>query len=173
MNRFLRVGLWGAALALVITGCNRLRPTGQPSGPVTVTATDFAGVENAIAAAKGKVVLIDLWATWCGPCVRSFPRLVEKSQKYGPKGLAVISVSLDDPKKADEVLAFLTKNKAAFTNLHLTMNPAARQGLAGEFAYEGSIPHAVLFDKTGKRVWAGHPMDDDLAPLIEAELAKK
>jgi thiol-disulfide isomerase/thioredoxin len=141
-------------------------------GEVAVKAVRFDGVEKAIADAKGKVVLVDCWATWCGPCVASFPKLVEKHQQYGSQGLAVMSLSLDRPADAGKVLPFLQNHNATFTNLHLTMDQAAQKGLQEKFAYKNAIPHAVLFDKTGKRVWSGHPMDPKLTPMIEAELAK-
>jgi thiol-disulfide isomerase/thioredoxin len=149
-------------------------PSVPPStnSAVKVVACKFDAVEKTIADAKGKVVLIDCWATWCPPCVESFPLLVAKHEKYGGKGLSVISVSMDRPTDAGKVLSFLQKQNATFTNLHLTVDAAAQKGLTGKFAYEGGIPHAVLFDKTGKRVWAGHPVDPELTPAIEKELAK-
>ena len=143
-----------------------------PIGEVGVVQCRFDGVEKAIADAKGKVVLIDCWAQWCPPCVASFPKLVEKHQKYGAKGLAVISLSTDKVVDSPKVIAFLKKNNATFTNLHMPMDAAAQQGLIDKFAFKGGIPHAVLFDRTGKRVWTGHPMEPKLPPLIEAELAK-
>jgi thiol-disulfide isomerase/thioredoxin len=142
------------------------------SGEVAVRPVRFDGVEKAIADAKGKVILIDCWATWCGPCVASFPKLVEKHQKYHAKGLAVISLSLDQADKGAEVLAFLKKNNAAFTNLHLLMDDTAEQALVSRFAFKGGIPHAVLLNRAGQRVWAGHPMDTGLEAKIQAELAK-
>lgn len=150
-------------------------PTAPPttgSGEVTVSECRFDGVEKQIAAAKGKVILIDCWATWCGPCVASFPKLVEKHQKYASKGLAVMSLSTDRPTDAPKVIAFLKKQNATFTNLHMTLDAAAQKGLQEKFLYRNAIPHAVLFDRTGNRVWAGHPMDPKLTALIEAELAK-
>jgi thiol-disulfide isomerase/thioredoxin len=145
---------------------------GAGGGGVEVKACKFDGVESALAAARGKVVLVDCWATWCPPCVASFPKLVEKHEKYSGKGLAVISLSLDEPGDEPAVLAFLKKNNATFTNLHLTMDQAADQSLKSKFAYRNAIPHAVLFDKSGRRVWAGHPMTPDLEKKIEAELAR-
>lgn len=142
------------------------------TGDVQLTLTSTDGVDQRIAALKGKVVLIDCWATWCGPCVSSFPKLVEKHQKYADKGLAVISLSNDDPDNAKDVLEFLQRQKATFTNLHLSPEQPVFRWMTTKFAYEGGIPHAVLFGRTGKRVWAGHPIDPRLTPTIEAELAK-
>lgn len=142
------------------------------TGTIEVTRCKFDGVEKAIADAKGKVVLIDCWATWCPPCVASFPKLVEKHQKYASKGLAVISLSTDKVADAPKVLPFLQKMNASFTNLHMPLDAAGQKGLQEKFEYRNAIPHAVLFDKTGKRVWSGHPMDPKLTALIEAELAK-
>ena len=163
----------------VLVGCAQ-KPAETPpgsdqtsaGGPVSVARCQFDGVEKSIADAKGKVVLIDCWATWCPPCVESFPKLVEKHQKYAGKGLAVISVSTDAASAAPAVLAFLKKSNATFTNLHMPMDAAAGKGLQDKLAYEGGIPHAVLFDRAGKRIWTGHPLEPRLTTLIEAELAK-
>src|SRR4051812_20451114 len=129
MTRILLLVALALPLAALGVGCSkggnstgaRPLPTGAvPPSDGTLTACGYEGVEAAIAAAKGKVVLIDCWATWCGPCVQSFPELVKKHEKYGPKGLAVISLSLDDSSDSEEVEAFLKKRGANFTNIHLT-----------------------------------------------------
>jgi thiol-disulfide isomerase/thioredoxin len=145
----------------------------SPDGSVRLTSPcQFDAVEKAIADAKGKVVLIDCWATWCPPCVASFPQLVEKHKKYAEKGLAVISVSLDDIEDDTEVLAFLVKQKATFTNLHTMLDATGSKGLTDRLSFRSSIPHAALFDRSGNRVWAGNPMDPTLTAQVEAELAK-
>jgi hypothetical protein len=71
-----------------------------------------------------------------------------------------------------KVIAFLKRNNATFTNLHMPLDAAAQKGLVEKFAFKNAIPHAVLFDKTGTRVWAGHPINPQLVSLIERELAK-
>ena len=58
---------------------------------------DSAGVDFNLASQKGKVILLDFWATWCPPCKVEIPWFVEFQEKYGPKGLIVIGVSVDDP----------------------------------------------------------------------------
>ena len=141
-------------------------PPTTGSGEIAVKECKFDGVEKAIAAARGKVVLIDCWATWCGPCVQSFPKLVEKHEKYAAKGLAVISMSMDKPADSPKVIAVLKKQKATFTNLHVPPDQATFSGLKDKFAYGGGIPHAVLFDRAGNRVWAGHPMKPELTGKI-------
>src|SRR5262245_25412483 len=165
-----------ATLSGVALGCMNWKRQGTDtdagSADVKATLCGFDGVESAIAAAKGKVVLIDCWATWCGPCVASFPKLVEKHRKYGPRGLAVISLSLDEVSDADAVTIFLRKRNATFTNLHLKLDGQARAGLQQKLGYRGAIPHAVVFDKRGEQVWAGHPMSQELEGVIEAELAR-
>lgn len=179
MTRILLLVALALPLAAAGAGCSkRGSSTGAsplPAGKVppsdgTLTACGYDGVEAAIGAAKGKVVVIDCWATWCGPCVESFPELVKKHEKYGPKGLAVISISLDDVGDAEDVEAFLKKRGATFTNIHLVNDAAGRKKMQAELGFKGSIPHAVLFDKQGKRVWAGHPMDPELEAKLVAEL---
>ncbi len=58
---------------------------------------DAAGKDFNLASQKGKVILLDFWATWCPPCKVEIPWFVEFQQKYGPQGFIVIGVSVDDP----------------------------------------------------------------------------
>jgi thiol-disulfide isomerase/thioredoxin len=177
-RRFVTVVAAGVLLGLGI-GCNNEKPTGPTGrarvpGEVKVTAVKIDGLEKAVADAKGKVILIDFWATWCPPCVRSFPHLVEQHEKYADRGLVVISVSLDKSEKTQEVLGFLRKHGADFTNLHLDADATAGEVMENKFGYEGGIPHGAMFDRQGKRVWSGNPLieGDNLDARIEAELAK-
>ena len=122
------------------------------------------------------MVLVDFWATWCGPCVKKFPALVRLHHEYGPKGLVVLGVSFDEPDQADKVRTFLARQRATFPNVIV---PARTRDevrfLAGRFGYGGGIPHVALFDKSGKRVWDteadGHG-EFDLEQRITTELAK-
>lgn len=62
---------------------------------------------------KGKVILVDFWASWCGPCKESFPAMEELQQRFGKDGLVVLAVNLDEDKSAME--DFLKHNKVSFT----------------------------------------------------------
>ena len=60
-------------------------------------AVDRAGYDAAIAKHRGKVVLVDFWATWCLPCVEQLPHTLELGQQMADRGLAVVTVSCDEP----------------------------------------------------------------------------
>src|SRR5262245_46769570 len=66
---------------------------------VELTEATAATIDRAVRERKGSVVLVDFWATWCGPCVERFPHLVGLHQKYGDLGLVCVSVSVDDPEE--------------------------------------------------------------------------
>jgi thiol-disulfide isomerase/thioredoxin len=100
-----------------------------------------------IAKHHGKVVLVDFWATWCGPCVKEFPHLVELSNRHRDAGLAVISVSMNEPKDRPSVLAFLERQKADFENL-LPEYGAGSKFLEA-FDLRGDVPFYKLYDSKG------------------------
>jgi thiol-disulfide isomerase/thioredoxin len=78
-------------------------------------ALELPGAQGTVslAAAKGKVVYVDFWASWCGPCRQSFPWMNEMQAKYGPRGLQIIGVNLDA--KREDADKFLAQTPAKFT----------------------------------------------------------
>jgi thiol-disulfide isomerase/thioredoxin len=65
--------------------------------PLNYTLKDAANRDVRLSDYKGKVILLDFWATWCGPCKVEIPWFIEFQQKYGPQGFQVLGVSVDDP----------------------------------------------------------------------------
>jgi thiol-disulfide isomerase/thioredoxin len=150
-------------------------PPPKPSAPFEPVGATIGEVEAAVAEHEGKVVLVDFWATWCGPCVKSFPKLVGYHTTYAPKGLVVLAVTMDDPGTESQVREFLKRQGADFPCY--LVHPGPDRSADGEvwkdpFRYQGGIPHTVLFNKAGSRAWAGHPESVNLDKKIEAELAK-
>ena len=119
---------------------------------ITLTPIKFDAYLAKIAANKSaKLTVVDAWATWCGPCKENFPHLVEMHKKYADKGLAVISLSLDDvekPKKIAEAKAFLVEKGATFPNFVLDETMDA----AFEKLDIIAIPAVFLFGPDGKEI---------------------
>ena len=100
----------GAALLLAVASLGAAAlDRGAPAPPFALAGKDGA---VQLAQFRGKVVYVDFWASWCGPCRQSFPWMNEMQARYGAKGLQVIGVNLDA--KAADAHQFLAENPAQF-----------------------------------------------------------
>lgn len=91
---------------------------------------------------KGKTVLVDFWASWCGPCKQSFPVMEELHKQYGPRGLVIIAISVDQNKR--DMADFLKKNPVSFAVLRdAAQKLVARVDVA-------AMPSSFLLDGQGK-----------------------
>jgi len=110
------------------------------------TVTDPGGAKLTIASLKGKPVLINLWATWCGPCVKELPTLDALAARDAGK-LAVVTVSQDSG-QPDKVKAALADRH--LDHLHPWLDP---DNTLAFFFNSGELPTSVLFDAQGREVW--------------------
>lgn len=112
-----------------------------------VTVTDPSGATLALAETKGKPVLLNLWATWCAPCVVEMPQLDEMAAKMGDK-IQVLTVS-QDMKGAEAVGPFFAEK--GYKNLPQWLDQ--KNDLAFSFGGGASLPLTILYDADGKEVW--------------------
>ena len=118
---------------------------------VKLERLNWSQFRQRLANPKVKYTIVDAWSTTCGPCKENFPHVVEMHRKYGPKGLAVISLSLDDPSDkaaVAEAERFLKEKKAPFTNILLDES----FGEGFEKLNINAIPAVFIYGPDGKEV---------------------
>ena len=127
---------------------------------------DLANKPLSVAQFKGKVVLVDFWATWCGPCVRELPNVLQTYEKYHPKGFEIIGISLDQDKT--RLTSFIEQQKMTwpqyFDGKGWGNKLAAKYGV-------NSIPATYLLDGEGKII-ARNLRGEDLAAEVAKALEK-
>jgi len=118
--------------------------------PVTVEEIDSAGIRELISNNSGKVRLINVWATWCGPCVTEFPDLVIIDRMYRGRPFEFISISADKQVRKPEVLAFLQKQEASNKNYIFNKDDVYKLIEAVDPEWQGALPYTLLIEPGGK-----------------------
>jgi thiol-disulfide isomerase/thioredoxin len=130
--------------------------------PVSVEMIDAEGIRELVANNGNKLRFINVWATWCGPCVIEFPELISIDRMYRGRAFEFISLSADNPNRKDAVLEFLTRHEAANKNYlyNATDKYALMDALDAE--WQGALPHSLLIAPDGEIIkrYAGaiHPL---------------
>ena len=139
---------------------------GKPAPPFTVAALD--GSKVSLADLKGKVVVLDMWATWCGPCVASLPHLDELYKAYQAKSAAVAIFAVNMQETADKVGPFV---KRKGWSLPVLLDTA---GTVGKAYQADAIPETVVVGKDGvvKKVFVGSGHEDGIKAAVERELGR-
>lgn len=120
-----------------------------------------------LAKVRGKsIVVVEFWATWCGPCVAAVPHLTELQHKYADKGVIVVGVTSEDPNNTlERVKAFVSQRGDDMGYRVGFDKPAKMDRTFMEAAGQTGIPTAFVIDKSGRVAWIGHP-DEGLEKVV-------
>lgn len=156
-------------IAIVMSGCHSAQPpragdtnTTRAEHPLAAefSLPDLSGRDIKLSDYRGRVVLLDFWATWCEPCRTEIPQFVRMQEKYGPQGFQIIGVSMDDQEKP--VREFYRGFKM---NYPVVMGNAK---LAESFGGIFGLPVALLIGRDG-RIYGRH-IGETATSLFEKEV---
>jgi thiol-disulfide isomerase/thioredoxin/outer membrane lipoprotein-sorting protein len=137
--------------------------------PFGLSGSDLAGKTVSLAEYKGKVLMLDFWATWCGPCVAELPNVLNAYKKYHDKGFEVVGISLDQANDKPKLESFIHEKGMAWRQIYdgkfWESANAVKYGVR-------AIPFTLLIGRAGKIVAVG-ARGEALAPAIEAALNQK
>lgn len=159
------IAVISALMVFVVGPWIASRPRPAPPLNVEIVHSNTVGPDRFdLAATRGKVVLLDFWATWCGPCVRLSPTLQRLSNRYESRGLVVVGINVDEDGPAG-VPAFQRRYGLSYTQTAGTGDVQR----AWDIRY---LPTTVLIDRNGmiRRVATGDESEASLAHEIEKYL---
>ncbi|MBN9386052.1 MAG: AhpC/TSA family protein [Chitinophagaceae bacterium] len=161
LDTAVRVSYYGSLIKDILDKA-KLTDIGQPAPDFT--QTDTAGSDVRLSSFKGKYILVDFWASWCGPCRRENPAVVKAWQRFHPKGFDILGVSLDNNR--EKWLEAIKKDQLPWT--HVTDLNGWQNSAARLYGVRG-IPMNYLLDKKGKIIaknLRGQALVEKLAALL-------
>jgi peroxiredoxin len=130
--------------------------------PVTINEIGLQGVKEMVANKSTKLRLINIWATWCGPCVTEFPDFITIDRMYRKRDFEFISISLDKVEKKEKALDFLKSEEAANKNFIYSETDIYSLIEAVDPKWQGALPYTLLVEPGGKIVYSQQGLIDPL-----------
>jgi thiol-disulfide isomerase/thioredoxin len=170
---FLAIAI-AVAVAALVTGVlfQQLRSSGQEADIRPLMAVSFADLEGKsrnLGEWRGKVLVVNFWATWCPPCLKEIPEFIRMQQQLGEQGLQFVGIAADQPEKVRQFAADYRMNYPVLLG-QMDVIEIAR--LAGNTA--GGLPFTVIIDREGRWVRSASGALDEarlqtlLGPLLES-----
>jgi len=158
------IGIWvaigaiGLAVALLLMSP---RSVSEARMAPEFALESLDGEVVSLASLRGRVVILDFWASWCSPCRKTFPVLHFLEEEYADRGVSLLVVSMD--RSAEAARDYLTEH-AFPTNNVLWGSLAAARDVKAEFGVIG-IPHTFVIDRDGVIRFSGHPLRLDKSTI--------
>ena len=161
ISRLLFVGY----LILVFTGGPGCRPK-EPQQPASVGASvdaarnqvgpvvpvDQAGLKNLVKERNGKILFLNIWATWCAPCVEEFPDLIKLARSYPESQVEVVGISADYPDEVEsKILPFIRRQNVPFRIYVAKFDHQEDFINSVDSSWSGALPASLVFDARGKQ----------------------
>jgi thiol-disulfide isomerase/thioredoxin len=118
-----------------------------------VNFIDVNGIKELMKNDTKKLLLVNVWATWCGPCVIEMPELVTINRIYRGRGFEMVTISGDRPDKKDDVLQFLKDKQVSCKNYLFSGEDKTELGEAVDKNWEGGIPYTVIVKPGGEIIY--------------------
>jgi cytochrome c biogenesis protein CcmG/thiol:disulfide interchange protein DsbE len=147
------------ALSLA-SGAARASEVGDPAPPFSLATAH--GETIALQNLRGRVVYVDFWASWCGPCRRSFPWMNEMQQRYGDHGLTIVAINVD--RRRADAEQFLKNNAARFAVVYDDVGTTPQS-----YSVKG-MPSSYLINAQGTIVDVGQGFRDDRKDALEDQI---
>ena len=135
--------------AAVLSSCSEEK---HDNVKVDVKKIDDAGLQSKIQNRNGNILFINVWATWCDPCVAEFPDIVKIAKEYTNKGVDFLSLSADFESKIDSsVIPFLISQKAEFPVFVMQERKTEQIINLLNKEWSGALPVTIIYDSAGKQ----------------------
>lgn len=121
--------------------------------PVTIDTITAEGIKALFKNNTDKLLVVNVWATWCGPCVTEFGDLMDINKMYRRRDFELITISADDPAKKDKALQFLKNQYASTSNYIFNVDDKYKLIEAIDPKWQGALPYTMLVEPGGKIVY--------------------